>query len=76
MNSQVRKKRIPIIPAPSSDIAHSMSDSEKVFDVAEIFNNFFVNIGKSSRDNIQAPSYESKIEDVEFSFFPNSNWLR
>ena len=64
-----KQKRIPIVPALSSDISHTMSDSGKVFDVAETFNNFFVNIGESIQDNIQAPSYEAKIEDVEISFF-------
>ena len=51
------------------DIPHPMSDSEKVFDVAETLNNFFINLGKSIQDNIQAPSYKSKIEDVDFNFF-------
>ena len=46
-----------------------MSDPEKVFDVAETLNNFFINLGKSIQDIIQAPSYASKIEDVDFIFF-------
>ena len=69
-----KQKRILNVPALSSDISHSMNDSEKVLDVAKTFNNFFVNKGKSKQDNIQAPSYESKIEDVEL-FFPNYSWL-
>ena len=64
-----RQKRILHVPALSSNIAHSISDSKKVVFLAETFNTFFVNIGKSIQDDLQGPSRESKIEDVDFIFF-------
>ena len=65
-----RQKRLLDVHALSSATADSMSISEKNFDVAETFSKLFLKISKSIQDNILAPSNGSKIEEVDFSFFP------
>ena len=65
-----KQQRIPNVRALTSNIGHSMSDSEKVVDVVETFNTFFVNIGLSIQNNTQAPTCEVINEDVEISSFP------